>query len=200
MGGFVDDVLALGLSSWIIQDGNYEDFAQGDLAAFAVEFYAPKNLLESLPSLDKRPSMRHLEDSTYEVLGQVIHISEDWWAIDIGIPIFQEQAPPNGMVLGRWVRGSVWLGVDPFFYFERLSHDPGAPAMIFDWKIEVIEIQTAPFVEIEPRHMVRDKALLGWKSVERSDAWNDDNGHAEYLLRCRRQSNTARKTRNVART
>jgi hypothetical protein len=31
----------IGLSSWIIQDGNYPDFKQGERAAFAIEFFAP---------------------------------------------------------------------------------------------------------------------------------------------------------------
>ena len=34
----------VGLSSWIIQDGNYEDFAVGQEQRFALEFYAPDGL------------------------------------------------------------------------------------------------------------------------------------------------------------
>jgi hypothetical protein len=45
---------------------------------------------------------------------------------------------------GGWLRGNVYIGVDPYFYFEQLGHEPGAPALIYDWKIEKIEMQTAP--------------------------------------------------------
>ena len=34
------DTLIVGLHSWIIQDGNYGDFARDTNAAFALEFYA----------------------------------------------------------------------------------------------------------------------------------------------------------------
>lgn len=35
----------IGLSAWIIQDGNYEDFEQGQTRSFALEFYPEKPLL-----------------------------------------------------------------------------------------------------------------------------------------------------------
>lgn len=34
----------IGLSSWIIQDGNYGEFARGDVTAFAVEFWSSNGL------------------------------------------------------------------------------------------------------------------------------------------------------------
>ena len=38
------DLLAVGLASWIIQDGNYGDFKRGDRKAFALEFWASAKL------------------------------------------------------------------------------------------------------------------------------------------------------------
>jgi hypothetical protein len=35
------DLLVVGLSSWIIQDGNYGNFSRGADAAFALEFHGP---------------------------------------------------------------------------------------------------------------------------------------------------------------
>ena len=32
--------------------------------------------------------------------------------------------------------------------FERLAHQPGAPAQVYDWKIERIEVQTAPLIDL----------------------------------------------------
>lgn len=47
------DTLIVGLHSWIIQDGNYGDFARDTNAAFALEFYAlsPLAAVESDPKL-----------------------------------------------------------------------------------------------------------------------------------------------------
>jgi hypothetical protein len=33
--------------------------------------------------------------------------------------------------------------------------------------------------------LIRDLDRLGWAWLDRTDAWSDDEGHAEYLLRCR---------------
>ena len=78
---------------------------------------------------------------------------------------------------GSWLRGKVCIGIDPFFYFERLGHQPGAPAL----RIEKIDIQAAPFIEVEPRKFERDPAKLGWKEIDKTDAWEDC---GEYLLHC----------------
>jgi hypothetical protein len=94
------------------------------------------------------------------------------------------------------VRGEVLIEVDPFFYFERLAHEADAPALIHDWTIEKIEMQTAPFIEVRPRRRERDPARLGWKEIAKTDAWNDDGGLAEYLLHCVRQDGPAQRTRS----
>ncbi len=78
------------------------------------------------------------------------------------------------------------FGVDPFFYFQRLARQDGAPALIYDWTVTKIEMQTAPRRETKPKYLERDPRLLGWREIEKTDAWQDDNGSAEYLLYCRR--------------
>ncbi len=74
--------LMIGLSSWVIADGNYPHFKRGQRASFALTFYAPDPL--SLPSdtlsMDPpavdRPSMQHLEGSEYLVTAKVTHVLE----------------------------------------------------------------------------------------------------------------------------
>jgi hypothetical protein len=177
------DTLVVGLHSWIIQDGNYGDFARDTNAAFALEFYAPALLevLESNPRL--APDLIRVRDADYEITGRVIHAAEHWWVIDVGVLLFQEEKPPATVREGSWLRGKISIGIDPFFYFERLAHQPGAPAQIYDWKIERIELQTAPLVEVKPRVFERDPAKLGWKDVLETNAWEDE---GEYLLHCTR--------------
>ena len=81
------------------------------------------------------------------------------------------------------MRGQISIGIDPFFYFEQLAHQPGAPALVYDWKIERIEVQTAPLIEVKPGVLERDATKLDWKDILKTNAWNDD---GEYLLYCTR--------------
>jgi hypothetical protein len=190
------DLLAVGLAAWIIQDGNYGDLKRGDHAAFALEFYASTKLNEVEPETPPMPSLIGAGDALYKALGQVAHIGDDWWALDVGILIFREEKPPQNVRLGGWMSGEIHVGIDPFFYFESLARQPSAPALIYDWEIEKIEIQTAPFVEVQPRLRKRDPTRLGWSEIDRTNAWEDDGGSADYILHCRRLDRPARRTRS----
>jgi hypothetical protein len=172
----------LGLSSWIVQDGNYGDFDRGDRFEAAVEFAfdEPPQLVESSAQL----SSSHVEGSTYDVVGRVVLVEADVWVIDIGIGIFSEHKPPLGLAVGDVLAGKVFVGVDPFFYFERLGQRPSMPPLIYTWKVTGIARQTAPFIETRPRLLVRDPSKLGWEEVERTNAWSDDDGRGDYVLRC----------------
>jgi hypothetical protein len=177
------DTLVVGLHSWIIQDGNYGDFARNTSAAFALEFYAssPLEVFESNPK--PVPALVRICDADYEIVGQVIHVADHWWVIDVGVLVFQEGEPPATVRQGSWLRGKISIGIDPFFYFERLAHQPGAPAQVYDWKIERIEVQTAPLIEVKPRVLARDPTKLGWKDALETSAWEDE---GEYLIHCTR--------------
>jgi hypothetical protein len=83
----------------------------------------------------------------------------------------------------RHFRATGTIGIDPFFYFEGLAYQPGAPALVYDWKVEKIEVQTAPFIEVAPRMMAPDPAQLGWKEIVETNAREDA---GEYLLHCSR--------------
>jgi hypothetical protein len=175
------DTLAVGLHSWIIQDGNYGDFARDTNAAFALEFYAsaPLEVFESNPGTV--PALTRIRDADYEVVGQVTDVLHDWWVVDVGVLVFWKGDRPATVRTGSWWRGQISIGVDPFFYFEQLAHQPGAPALVYDWKIERIEVQTAPLIEIKPGVLEYDAMKLGWKDVPKTNAWGDD---GEYLLHC----------------
>lgn len=188
------DSLVVGLSSWIIQDGNYGEFSRGNRAAFALEFYAPEELAEIDPGHTPIRSLIHIEGGQYRTSAQVVHVADDWWVINAGILLFREERPPRTVQLGSWLCGHIYIGVDPFFYFERLASQPNAPPLIYDWTIEKIEMQTAPFVEIHPPTLQRDPGQLGWREISSTNAWKDDNGRAEYILHCKRTEAPARRT------
>ena len=173
--------LVVGLSSWIIQDGNYGDFGQGATSVFAIEFWAPSPLTEFEPAPSLAPSLTHRGNASHEAAGKVTYVADDWWVIDVGILAFRDGTPPTNVRPGAWLRGDIFVGVDPFFYFEGFGHRPGAPALIYDWRIAKIDVQTAPLVEISPRMLARDSAKLGWKEIVETKAWEDE---GEYLLHC----------------
>jgi hypothetical protein len=185
----------LGLSSWIIQDGNYGDFAPGDRVEAAVEFGFDERLELAESSA---PSARHVDGSTYEVIGRVVLIEADVWVIDVGLCVFNEHKPPQGLAVGDVVAGDAYLGVDPFFYFERLGKRPSMPPLIYTWQVLEIARQTAPFISAGPRLLVRDSSRLGWEGIERTDAWSDDGGSAEYVLRCALLPEVPKRARGVS--
>jgi hypothetical protein len=174
------DLWTLGLASWIIQDGNYPDLRSGQQVEFAVEFHVDDAVLTQATT----PSADVVKDSDYRIVGRVVFASPDAWVVDCGILVYAEEPPPEGVEEGVWITGSAFLGVDPFFYFERLHRLPQMPALVYSWTIERIRRQTAPFVEVTPRHFERDRSKWGYVDVESTDAWEDDGGHAEYLLDC----------------
>jgi hypothetical protein len=181
--------LIVGLSSWIIQDGNYPDFERNQQTAFALEFYPAENLQVS--ESQAAPSLSLINSSAwsalYNAIGRVVHVADDWWVVDFGLLAFREdKSRKHKFRPGDRVRGEISFGIDPFFYFERLARQDGAPALIYGWTITKIEMQTAPRIETKPKYFERDPQLLGWREIEKTDAWQDDDRSAEYLLHCRR--------------
>lgn len=171
---------ALGLDSWIIQDGNDGDFQRGQEAEFAIEF----NLRDFAVVETTEPEARLLTDSTYRVAGAVVAMLEGSWVLDVGIGVFQGQVGPPGLTVGSSVSGEAFLGVDPFFYFEQLHAAQGMPPLIYTWRVERIRRQTAPFKEVAARSFVRDPDRLGYIEIEATDAWGDNGGQASCLLDC----------------
>jgi hypothetical protein len=181
--------LIVGLSSWIIQDGNYPDFVRDQQTSFALEFYPVKALQVDEPGTPSSIALINRPDwsARYNATGRVIYVADDWWVVDFGLLAFQEdKAGKHKFRPGDYVRGEISFGIDPFFYFEQLARRDDAPALIYDWTITKIEMQTAPRIETKPKYFERDPRLPGWREIEKTDAWQDDDGNAEYLLHCRR--------------
>lgn len=155
----------IGLSTWIIQDGNYDNFETGQNAEFALEFYS-----QTYRKSEKRTkSSKSLGGAKYEINGEVIYLTPEVWVLDFGICAFQESKAPAEMATGDFVAAEIYLGIDPFFYFEMLYALPKMPPLIYSWKISSICQQKAPS-----------------KAVTKTDAWKDDGGNAQYILTCSR--------------
>ncbi len=180
--------IEIGLSSWIIQDGNYGDFHVGDRAEFAVEFYpdSVNKAASASPALLER-----IAPAQYNAAGRILHLTSELWVLDLGLLVFQESRPPKGLSVGDSIAGAFHLGIDPFFYFESLYASAAIPPMIYTWCIHRILIETAPFVESTegnarggPKVYVRDPLKRGRREIAATNAWNDDDGHADYVLVC----------------
>lgn len=189
----MNDTLLVGLTSWIINDGNYGDFRRGERASFALEINAPTTLSLAEAESAQTPSLQNVEGNLYRVLGNVTHVFSDWWVINAGLLLYRQRRPPPGVEPGCWIKGEVQIGIDPFDYSQRFSRQPDAPALIYDWEVKKIEIQTAPYIEVSPRTMARDTSQRGWREIEQTRAAQDDRGMAEYLLHCERLDNPPRR-------
>jgi hypothetical protein len=180
----INQSLKVSLSSWVLQDGNYADFKRGSLRPFALEFW-PSNSLELRHSAaSPELSLTWMRDHTYNAKGQVLFIAANWHVLDVGIRVYRAQPAPADWAVGRCVRGEIGIAIDHFSYFESLSREIGSPALIYDWRIENVALQTAPLIETRPQYLERDATRLGWREIPKTDAWKDDSGHAEYLLTC----------------
>jgi hypothetical protein len=180
------DTFNIGLSGWIIQDGNYEDYSTGEKRKFALEF----NPGEIKRGKKGEKEAVLLRDSEYRIKSEIVFLNHEVWVIDFGILAFKEDKPPLGYNVGDFIETEIYLGVDPFFYFERLYKTKNIPELIYTWSIDEIKMETAPFIEQTSeygrKYFVRDESKRNLKSVSKTDAWKDDNGNAEYVMKCTR--------------
>jgi hypothetical protein len=175
----------IGIDAWIIQDGNYGDFTPGR-HDFAVEFY-PESA-QSLPAT-AGVSAKRIRGSRYEIVGRVSKVLPRAWVIDIGLLAYQNHPPPPWAREGTYFKATVYLGVDPFFYFEELADLSDMPELIYPWEIERIELETTPWLtsrDPQGRQLqVRDVGPTSFSDVKSTNAWHDDSGHGHYVLTAR---------------
>jgi hypothetical protein len=186
----------VGLDAWIIQDGNYDEFAAGDQAEFALEFY-PHEGLAPVRDGTKRQAIQIAED-LYQITASVVHVGDHGWVVDFGLLAYWDTPPPEGVAVGQVLAGRARLGVDPYSYVEQLAHDPRYPDMVYTWNIRSIGRQTAPFM-LHGNAWVRDESRRGRVDVPATNAWIDDDGHSDYALRCELLSVPPKRTSASAR-
>ena len=140
------------------------------------------------------PRLIYKGGAQFAVVGKSIHAGADWWVVDFGIPAYTSRPATKPHKTGTLFEGNAYIGVDHFDYFERLSRSENAPPLIFDWRVERIKLQTAPFIKQGERVFVRDPEKFGWRDIIETNAWEDDGGGAEYVLHCVRLSTAPRHT------
>jgi hypothetical protein len=133
-------------------------------------------------------SARNLDHGLYDTLAEVIVRTDEVTVLDIGVLVYQH-APSQQLPFPKESRIALKLrlGVDPFNYFEVLSKNDDILPLVYSWKILSIFRQTAPFIDTVAdgqKIRMRDPQRFGYAEIPRTDAWNDDGGYAEYVLRC----------------
>jgi hypothetical protein len=170
--------MRIGLASWIIQDGNYPDFAVGDMRNFALEFYAkPFKVSGSGVS-----ACVNRKNCIYDITARITFQKSALTIIDFGYRAYSEQK--IDAAVGSWICGELFIGVDPFMYFESWEAQVDIPKIRSNWRIDRIFLETTPLIETKPKNFVRDVARFSEIEVARTNAWDDDNGNACYALEC----------------
>ena len=103
--------------------------------------------------------------------------------LDVGVLCYTERSLPHASS-ERFAAGELSLGVDPFFWFETHGKRSDVPNLFYKWRIREILLETTPRVESEQRIIKRRPGVRSFSSVVGTNAWEDDNGSAEYVLIC----------------
>jgi hypothetical protein len=175
----------IGLAAWVIQDGSYPDFEAGQTVEFALEFWLPEGV--AARASGRKVSANNLGGCLYDTVAEVLVQTDQITVLDIGILVYQHTSQRTSLALGSRVAVQLRLGVDPFHYFESVSKTREVLPLVYSWKILSILRQTSPFIDtLAEGHKIRirDPQRLGYEEILKTDAWKDDAGHAEYLLRC----------------
>jgi hypothetical protein len=176
----------IGLSAWVIQDGNYPDFEVGQTAEFALEFWLPQGVATG-PSTGE-VSATNLGECLYDTVAETLVQTDEITVLNVGVLVYQHRSSQEpSFPVGHRFAVQLRLVVDAFHCFECRSKTGEVLPLVYSWKILSILRQTAPFVEtvVEGRKLrVRDTQRLGYEEILKTDAWNDDGGHAAYILRC----------------
>lgn len=178
--------LNIGLSSWIIQDGNYPDFELGKEYKFALEV-GPEGLILSN---EKLKSLNQTHGSQYTFDAEVLIHEPGLTVIDAGVLCYHEGQIADGLKAGDYISGDLYLGVDPFFWLESHSRRSDVPNLFYRWLVKEILLETTPWQEsldsTGRKCLSRVEASKSFKPVERTNAWEDDDQNAHYVLRCER--------------
>ncbi|HEX4959570.1 MAG TPA: hypothetical protein VF173_01930 [Thermoanaerobaculia bacterium] len=178
--------LSIGLASWIIQDGNYPDFEAGRQYRFALEFF-PTTVA---PSQNRTRYLEPRDGCDYAFGGQVVIVWPEVAVVDVGLLIYHEGRVDGLPPVGEYAAGELYLGVDPFFWSETHCKRWGAPNLFYDWHIEEVLLETTPWVVSldDQGRKVRRRAEVAqsFAAVGRTNAFEDDDGNAHYVLRCAR--------------
>ena len=183
----------IGLPSWVMQDGNYTEFAVGQRRQFALEFHYHRNRrLVQIDDAQSRMCKYTGRVTDYDVTAHLLMDAgpsrEGFFLLDFGLRAYKRQMvlddlePPPA---GTWLSGVIGLSVDPFDYMDDRFRPTGLPPLIYTWTIDAIEKATTPPITIKYGHplyigpndgpkQVANPARESWQTVRSTRMWDDD--------------------------
>ena len=181
------DVWVFGIDASSIQDGKYPDLHQGDGLEFAVEFGFRA---EPVRTSGAEIRAEHLGGPSYELTAQIIGILDRVWFIDCGILAHQVRPQiASDLVVGDMIRGHAYVGLEGYGQFtEGLNEAPNMPPLVYSWTIDSLVMNTTPWLTTDGRGLRRDETCRVYEPIQQTDAWNDDQGRADYVLTCTKQT------------
>ena len=101
----------IGLSSWIIQDGNYNNFETGQHAEFALEFYSQSYLKSGARS----KTSKSLGAAKYEIIGEVIYLTPKcgFWILGF-VPFRNPNHRKESALAISWLLKSILASIRSF--------------------------------------------------------------------------------------
>lgn len=171
----------IGLASWVLQDGPFDDLRTGSTERFAVEMEAA-NLR---PTCDDAPlRCESVDGFRYDVLGEVVWIA-DGTVFDLGRIQAVTESELEHLThprVGDRATGQITLFVDTGqIWTDRM------PPLTYRWTIDRIELDVTPRVWLRPgdpgypQHL-RSGPPFGvaadgpeqWRVIDKTRKWKDD--------------------------
>jgi len=172
----------LSVAAASIVEGVHAEFVTGERTEFALEFRPETAIFWERPVTH----CEHVQLGRYLVSGKCTLVRPTYWVLDFGLKAYHHGPAPEGLAPGETWTGRISLGVDSFLYRERIHAEPGVPPMAYRFETLRLWKNAAPFIEVPfpavGRFRERDRTNVRYDPVTRTDAANDDEGDAEYLV------------------
>ncbi|GEM_PF-5935995 len=177
--------LVLGLSGWVIEDGNYPDLSVGDCLRFPL---VASLVREHGRNVRRERGIRRLRGCLYVLAGRISWASPERTAclLDGPLPVFLEvrDREPLGAVAwgaGDWVATVAELRLPEPHICSGLCRGPEAAKSTATWRVERIRVRRPRLPGI--RRPARRPEAVSCTSVLGSGGVG---GFDEFLLSCRR--------------
>ncbi len=169
------------LSAWAIQDGNFSDTSVGETLRYAIRLGPSQAEIHREGDFSTEPGLRRF-GASYRAQGKIVLIHRRHNLMVVDFESFSALATLSRWepTAGRTFSGNVILTVDAFEYRETYSRIRGMPPIDREWLITGIFRESQ--ADEAASYLVNGAGLVG---VQKTDAFSDRGGHAEYVLRVR---------------
>jgi hypothetical protein len=172
--------MRFGITAWAIQDAA-EEFSVGEVHNFVLGFFA-KSLSISHVGM---ATCKHLWSSVYEITGRV-EFKKVGGLIIIDFGHLAYCAQKMDVEVGDWISGEFSIRIDCFAYRKEWGLQYDVPDITRGWRIDRIFLETTPRIEVKPKYFMRDDTRFSEVEVIKTNAWEDDEGNADYTFECTR--------------